>query len=93
MVAILNPIFFTVEAVSYRAGIPTQDILTNGITMLAFLGLLRTALSWTLSMEIEGRWPWQPSPEDADGLPTPGQPVQVADLQVLPKPRSCLVVI
>ena len=26
---------------------------------LAFLVLLRTAVSWTLTLEVEGRWPWQ----------------------------------
>jgi len=29
---------------------------------LAGLVLVRTFLSWTLSLEIEGRWPWQGEP-------------------------------
>jgi hypothetical protein len=27
--------------------------------------LVRTFLSWTLSLEIEGRWPWQRGPSAA----------------------------
>ncbi len=36
-------------------------------TSLGVLGLLvviRTFLSWTLVLEIEGRWPWQPEREE-----------------------------
>lgn len=29
------------------------------LTLLAALILVRTFLSWTLVLEIEGRWPWQ----------------------------------
>ena len=35
-------------------------------TSLAFLAaivIVRTAVSWTLTLETEGRWPWQPSVE------------------------------
>jgi uncharacterized membrane protein len=32
--------------------------------VLAFLVVVRTAVSWTLTLEIEGRWPWQPPVED-----------------------------
>ena len=34
------------------------------VTALGVLVLVRTFLSWSLAVEIEGRWPWQPS---ADG--------------------------
>ena len=44
--------------------------------LLAALVLVRTFLSWTLVLEIEGRWPWrrQPLPIDVlhdtpDGIP------------------------
>jgi len=42
------------------------ETLTVNITFesLATLGLLviaRTWLSWTLTLEAEGRWPWQPA--------------------------------
>jgi hypothetical protein len=30
--------------------------------LLAGLVLVRTSLSWTLVLEIEGRWPWQREP-------------------------------
>jgi uncharacterized membrane protein len=29
------------------------------LNVLAGLALIRTFLSWTLVLEIEGRWPWQ----------------------------------
>ncbi len=32
--------------------------------VLAFLVIVRTAVSWTLTLEIEGRWPWQPPNEE-----------------------------
>jgi len=32
--------------------------------VLAFLVVVRTVVSWTLTLEVEGRWPWQPSVED-----------------------------
>jgi uncharacterized membrane protein len=32
--------------------------LTN-VAMLAALVLVRTFLGWTLTVEVEGRWPWQ----------------------------------
>jgi uncharacterized membrane protein len=32
--------------------------------VLAFLVVVRTVVSWTLTLEIEGRWPWQPPVED-----------------------------
>jgi len=33
---------------------------------LFFLVLVRTFLSWTLTLEIEGRWPWQPGRASMD---------------------------
>ena len=43
----------------------TSEPTFMSLGMLAFLVVVRTALSWTLALEIEGRWPWQ-SAEDAD---------------------------
>ena len=39
------------------------------LTVLAFLVVLRTIVSWTTSLQLEGRWPWQPEAEGdkADG--------------------------
>lgn len=33
----------------------------NNVVVLALLVLIRTFLSWSLVLEIEERWPWQPS--------------------------------
>ncbi len=35
----------------------------NNVAVLGLLVLVRTFLAWTLSVEIEGRWPWQPRPD------------------------------
>jgi uncharacterized membrane protein len=36
----------------------------GSLGVLAFLVIVRTAVSWTLTLEIEGRWPWQPPNEE-----------------------------
>jgi uncharacterized membrane protein len=36
----------------------------SSLAILAFLVVLRTLLSWTLTLEIEGHWPWQTSTKD-----------------------------
>jgi uncharacterized membrane protein len=41
--------------------------VTPTVSSLAFLGILviiRTAVSWTLTLEVDGRWPWQPAAQD-----------------------------
>jgi uncharacterized membrane protein len=38
------------------------------VAVLGLLVMVRTFLAWTLSVEIEGRWPWQPRP-GAETLP------------------------
>ncbi len=35
------------------------EVTTENMTALAVLVAVRTFLSWTLSLEIEGHWPWQ----------------------------------
>lgn len=35
------------------------DPTLNSIAVLGILVLIRTFLSWSLVVEIEGRWPWQ----------------------------------
>jgi uncharacterized membrane protein len=44
-----------------------QELTFMSLGLLAGLVLVRTFLSWTLVLEIEGRWPWQrePSPVSA----------------------------
>ena len=36
-----------------------EPTLVN-VAVLGLLVVVRTFLSWTLAVEIEGRWPWQP---------------------------------
>lgn len=35
----------------------------SSLGVLAFLVVVRTVVSWTLTLETEGRWPWQPAAE------------------------------
>ena len=35
----------------------------ESLTVLGILVVIRTFLSWSLVVEIEGRWPWQPKAE------------------------------
>lgn len=39
----------------------------ESIGVLGAIVLVRTFLSFTLELELEGRWPWQPRPPDDDG--------------------------
>ena len=32
----------------------------ESLVVLAFLVVVRTIVSWTTSLQVEGRWPWQP---------------------------------
>src|SRR5262245_27528586 len=46
------------------------------VGVLGLLVLIRTFLSWSLAVEIEGRWPWQPRREkdnDATGMKQQGE--------------------
>ena len=36
----------------------------QSLGVLALIVAVRTVVSWTLTLEIEGRWPWQTSAED-----------------------------
>jgi len=38
------------------------ELTFASLGLLAGLVLVRTFLSWTLTLEIEGRWPWQAEP-------------------------------
>jgi uncharacterized membrane protein len=45
----------------------------NNVGVLGLLVVIRTFLSWSLTVEIEGRWPWQaqpqaPNPPRTDGV-------------------------
>ena len=39
----------------------TTKITLESLAALGLLVVVRTWLSWTLALEAEGRWPWQPS--------------------------------
>ena len=39
----------------------------ESLAFLATIVILRTAVSWTLTLETEGRWPWQAPQEDQRG--------------------------
>lgn len=39
----------------------------EGVGVLAVIVLIRTFLSWSLELEITGRWPWQKRPAEVDG--------------------------
>ncbi|HEY9423432.1 MAG TPA: DUF1622 domain-containing protein [Microterricola sp.] len=60
--------------------------LTPTLQNVAVLGgivLIRTFLSFSLELEITGRWPWQKAPdaaaEPAAGRTTPAAPAPIAD--------------
>ena len=36
------------------------DLTVVNVAVLGLLVLIRTFLAWSLAVEIEGRWPWQP---------------------------------
>ena len=38
----------------------TLDPTLENVLVLAILVIVRTFLSWSLVVETEGRWPWQP---------------------------------
>ena len=37
----------------------TVDLTLESIASLALIVVIRTFLSWSIELEIEGRWPWQ----------------------------------
>jgi len=38
----------------------TLEATLENVVILGLLVLIRTFLSWSLVLEIDGRWPWQP---------------------------------
>ena len=42
------------------------ELTFTSLGILAGLILVRTFLSWTLTLEIEGRWPWSQRPQQDD---------------------------
>jgi uncharacterized membrane protein len=46
-----------------------HELTAMSLGLLAGLVLVRTFLSWTLVLEIEGRWPWQREPSPMSSRP------------------------
>ena len=40
----------------------TVEPTVESLGLLALIIVIRTALSWTTVLEMNGRWPWQPAP-------------------------------
>ncbi len=49
-----------------------HELTFMSLGLLAGLVLVRTFLSWTLVLEIEGRWPWQREPSPVSSRARPG---------------------
>lgn len=45
----------------------------TGVIILAGIVLIRTVLSFSLEVEITGRWPWQSGADGSDAKPAPTQ--------------------
>lgn len=43
----------------------TLELTLENIVILGLLVLIRTFLSWSLELEVDGRWPWQSPIESA----------------------------
>jgi len=44
----------------------TLEPTLENAAVLGLLVLIRTFLSWTIVLEVNGRWPWQPKPAGSD---------------------------
>lgn len=42
------------------------EVTVESLSVLALLALLRTLLSWSLALQVEGKWPWQPEHEEEE---------------------------
>ena len=45
----------------------------NNVALLGLLVLIRTFLSWSLSVEMEGRWPWQSRRSEGPAINSPAR--------------------
>ncbi|MCM3686615.1 DUF1622 domain-containing protein [Kocuria rosea] len=51
----------------------------ESVGVLALIVLIRTFLSWSLELEITGRWPWQKAAEAAEPAAGPGVALAARD--------------
>ena len=42
------------------------EVTVNSLSVLALLVVLRTILSWSLALQVEGKWPWQPEQDEKE---------------------------
>jgi uncharacterized membrane protein len=70
--AILLGLEFLVAADIIRT-VSEQPTL-RGVLVLGLIVLIRTFLSFTLTVELEGRWPWQPPATSAEAVHGPRAP-------------------
>jgi len=64
------------------AGIVSTVAIEATLESIAILGLLvliRTFLSWSLVVEIEGRWPWQKEKSEVSDSTMPDSALQATD--------------
>lgn len=76
--ALLLGLEFLVAADIIRTVAVTPDFQNLGV--LAVIVLVRTFLSWSLEVELEGRWPWQK--RRGEGASTSSAPEGAADRSV-----------
>jgi uncharacterized membrane protein len=70
--AILLGLEFLVAADIIRT--VSEEPTLKGVGVLGLIVLIRTFLSFTLTVELEGRWPWQPHETTADAVHGPRSP-------------------
>src|SRR5262247_160784 len=68
LVILFATLSYSLQIMARQADTATYIIRTvvieptlNNVLVLGLLVLIRTFLSWSLVLEIEERWPWQPS--------------------------------
>ncbi|MFP2929131.1 DUF1622 domain-containing protein [Pyxidicoccus sp. 3LG] len=70
--AILLGLEFLVAADIIRT--VSEEPSLRGVLVLGLIVLIRTFLSFTLTVELEGRWPWQKRDAAVERVPGPRRP-------------------
>lgn len=42
------------------------EVTVRSLSVLVLLVVLRTILSWSLALQVEGKWPWQPEQDEKE---------------------------
>jgi uncharacterized membrane protein len=66
-----------------------EPTMTN-VAVLGLLVLIRTFLGWSLTVEIEGRWPWQARTQKALPIETTGETPRFSETPGKPDSREVL---